>query len=167
MSKYLANKKTKKIFNGNIPKYDNEIKEIKTSSYIVGFLNANQPISHGSQKLMISKAEIEGDYFKLDTTNYQIEVLKDCVALISGTNFVDGSTSDAYIWSHITLNNVNITSKLERILNKDFTQCSIPTIAKKLEAGDKISMTVEYASANGMPSIRNSKDNSFLSVVKI
>lgn len=136
--------------------------------YIVGYLDSNQGISKGDNFVFaMGQADVLGDCFELDATNKQIKVLKDCTAILSGNLFVDGSLGDAYIWGKINVNNKVITSELSRIINRDFTTCSIPTKAVSLKANDVINMTVDYGSDSGNPVIRSSKDTTFLSIVRI
>lgn len=116
---------------------------------------------------LMASAETFGNYFELDSANHQIKVLKDCVAILGGAIFVDGTAGDNYIWAKIVVNNDNVTSNLARIINRDYTTCSIPSKAVSLKANDVIKMLIDYTSESGNPSVRSSHDCSFVSVVKI
>lgn len=144
--------------NPKIPRYEEK-------NYIVLSLNAKQNISQGNYNVNFTTAENEGSTFEFDSS--KVKVLKDCKALISGNVFIDGSLGDGYIWGRIYVNDVEITNHLERIINRDFTQASIPAIAVDLKANDVINMKIDYGSTAGNPSIRNGKANTFLSVVEI
>ena len=115
------------------------------------------------------KSEIEGSSFKVVNSN--VEVLEDCLALLSGSAFVDGSAGEGYVWGHIYVNDgekrTEVTNNLVRIINRDYTQTSIPATPIKLKKGTTISMTVGYASSEGIVSLRPGRSNTFLSVVKI
>ncbi|MCI8459910.1 MAG: collagen-like protein [Bacilli bacterium] len=147
------------------------INEINDKSYIITYLSKKQSISSGYNNVVFDSYEKEGNYFKFDKENSRLEVLEDCIALVSGSVFVDGSLGEGYVWSHIFINNlekqVEATSHLERIINRDYTHTSIPTKAVKLKKGDIVSMRVDYACDQGIISLRNGSSNTFLSVVKI
>lgn len=161
MSNSVLMDKDENILNPKIPRYEKK-------DYIVAYLNENQVISQGNNYTFnMATAEKEGNCFELDSTNKQIKVLKDCVALLSGAIFVDGSLGDNYIWAKIALNGNNVTGKLSRIINRDYTTCSIPAKVVSLKANDVIQMKVDYTSPSGNPQIRASHDCSFVSVVKI
>lgn len=152
----------------------NEIKRVVNNnsleaenSILLASVLESQSLNVGTQKLKIDTSEIVGNYFEFDNENNQIKVLKDCIALLSGSVFVDGSNGDGYVWAHIRVNSKNITSNLTRVINRDYTQCSIPTIATQLKTNDVIDCYVDYSIAGGTPKIRVSNDNTFLSVVKI
>lgn len=148
-----------KILNPHIPRYE--------SSYIVATLTKKQSLNNSLQLVKFDTAEEENDFFKLNVETNKIEVLKNCAALLSGNIFVDGSSGDGYVWSHIRINNKDITSNLTRIINRDYVQCSVPGVIKKLNKGDIVDMSIDYATTGGSPSIRDSSDNTFLSIVKI
>lgn len=148
-----------KISNPHIPRYE--------SSYIVATLAKKQLLNNSLQLVKFDTAEEENGFFKLDVETNKIEVLKNCTGLLSGNIFVDGSGGDGYVWSHIRINSKDITSNLTRIINRDYVQCSVPVVIKKLNKGDIVDMSVDYATTGGNPSIRNSSDNTFLSIVKI
>lgn len=161
MSNSVLMDKDENILNPKIPRYEKK-------DYIVAYLDGNQSIYNGNNlTFLMAVAEKKGNYFELDTTNHQIKVLKNCVALLSGAIFVDGSLGDNYIWAKITLNGNNVTGKLSRIINRDYTTCSIPAKVVSLKANDVIQMKVDYTSPSGNPQIRASHDCSFVSVVKI
>lgn len=147
------------IFNPKIPRYE--------SSYIVATLAKKQSLNNSLQLVKFDTSEEENGFFKLDVETNKIEVLKNCTGLLSGNIFVDGSSGDGYLWSHIRINSKDITSNLTRIINRDYVQCSVPVVIKKLNKGDIVDMSVDYATTGGNPSIRDSSDNTFLSIVKI
>ena len=148
--------------------FDNPNKRYEMKNYIVAYLNENQSIYNDNNMIfLMANAEKSGDYFKLDSINHQIKVLKDCVAILSGAIFVDGSLGDNYIWAKITVNGTSVTGNLSRIINRDYTTCSIPSKVISLKANDVIKMTVDYTSSSGNPNIRASHDCSFVSVVKV
>ena len=147
---------------------DERLTSIEEKNYIVTYLSGNQSIYNATNSTFnMATADIKGDCFELDSTNHQIKVLKDCVAILSGALFVDGSNGDNYIWAKITVNGNNITSNLARIINRDYTTCSIPTKVVSLKENDIIKMLIDYTSESGNPSIRASHDCSFVSVVKV
>ena len=148
--------------------FDNPNKRYEMKNYIVAYLNENQSIYNDNNMIfLMANAEKSGDYFELDSINHQIKVLKDCVAILSGAIFVDGSLGDNYIWAKITVNGTSVTGNLSRIINRDYTTCSIPSKVISLKANDVIKMTVDYTSPSGNPNIRASHDCSFVSVVKV
>lgn len=149
------------ILNPIIPRYEKK-------DYIVAYLNENQIIHFGNNTtFLMATSDNSGNYFELDSTNHQIKVLKDCDAILSGAIFVDGSNGDNYIWAKITVSGNNITSNLARIINRDYTTCSIPAKVVTLKVNDTIKMVIDYTSESGNPSIRSSHDCSFVSVVKV
>lgn len=161
MANNILKDKLGNILNPKIPRYEKK-------DYIVGYLDSNQRIFKGDNLVFaMATADIAGDSFELDIANKQIKVLKDCVAILSGALFVDGSLGDNYIWAKITVNGTSVTGNLSRIINRDYTTCSIPAKVISLKANDVIKMAVDYTSQSGNPVIRSSKDTSFLSVVKI
>lgn len=142
--------------------------EIKNKpSHIITTLSNSQSINLGLQLVKFDTESKVGDCFKLNNKTNKIEVLQDCVVLLSGSIFVDGTSGDGYVWSHIRVNAKDVVSNLTRIINRDYTQCSIPTIVKELSSGDMIDVSLDYATTGGTPKIRISNDNTFLSVVKI
>ena len=144
-----------------IPRYEEK-------NYMVAYLNGNQSIYYANDLIFnMATADSEGDYFELDSTNHQIKVLKDCVAILSGALFVDGSLGDNYILAKIFVNDTQVTSNLARIINRDYTTCSIPAKVVSLKANDVIQMKVDYTSPSGNPSIRASHYSSFVSVAKL
>ena len=146
----------------------NAINEVLEKSYAIGYTSSNQGIYMANNLTFnINQSEIVGSYFEFDESNHCIKVLKDCVAILSGALFVDGTEGDDYVWARIKVNTATITSKLERIINHDFTNLSIPTIPVSLKKDDIIKMELDYTSSIGNPSIRSGKNTSFLSVVKI
>lgn len=148
--------------------FDNPNKRYEMKNYIVAYLNENQSIYNDNNMIfLMANAEKSGDYFELDSINHQIKVLKDCVAILSGAIFVDGSLGDNYIWAKITVNGTSVTGNLSRIINRDYTTCSIPSKVISLKANSVIKMTVDYTSPSGNPNIRASHDCSFVSVVKV
>ncbi len=163
---YISNDELKNINNESINPKISRYEELKKNNYIVAHLSKRQPIANGSQAMLIDTAESEGDFFELNENEHTIKVLKDCTALISAAIFVDGTAGDGYIWGHIRISGNNIASKLDRIFNADYTQCSIASIPKKLSAGDTISIAIDYSSVAGSPTIRNSNDSTYLSIVK-
>lgn len=161
MSNSVLMDKDENILNPKIPRYEKK-------DYIVAYLNENQVISQSNNYTFnMAAAEKEGNCFELDSTNKQIKVLKDCVALLSGAIFVDGSLGDNYIWAKLSVNGNNVTSNLARIINRDYVHCSIPAKVVSLKANDTIKMLIDYTSESGNPSIRASHDCSFVSVVKV
>lgn len=142
-------------------------KALNNKSYLIATLSNSQSINLGLQLVKFDTESKVGDCFKLNNKTNKIEVLQDCVVLLSGSIFVDGSNGDGYVWAHIRVNSENITSNLTRVINRDYTQCSIPTIATQLKINDVIDCHVDYSLAGGTPKIRVSNDNTFLSVVKI
>lgn len=164
-SGYISNDGLKDINNNQvnpkIPRYE--------GSYAVAYLSKAQPISAGDTNVLYDKSEIEGSSFKIVNSN--VEVLEDCLALLSGSAFVDGSAGEGYVWGHIYVNDgekqTEVTNNLVRIINRDYTQTSIPATPIKLKKGTTISMTVGYASSEGIVSLRPGRSNTFLSVVKI
>lgn len=161
MSNCAIKDKDGNILNPKIPRYEKK-------DYIVAYLNSNQNIYHSNNMtFLMASAETFGNYFELDSANHQIKVLKDCVAILGGAIFVDGTAGDNYIWAKIVVNNDNVTSNLARIINRDYTTCSIPSKAVSLKANDVIKMLIDYTSESGNPSVRSSHDCSFVSVVKI
>lgn len=139
-----------------------------SKSYMVGYLSSTQNISKGdSFTFNMQESESLGDYFELDKSNKAIKVLKDCVAIISGSIFVDGSLGEGYVMSKLMINDSASVVTLERIMNKDYTVTSIPSKAVSLKKNDTLQIKVDYTSDSGNPSIRSAKNTSFLSVLKI
>lgn len=163
----MANHNILKL-NGQIMQFDNPNKRYEMKNYIVAYLSENQSIyNNNNMTFLMTNAEKSGNYFELDSTNHKINVLKDCFALISGALFVDGSLGDNYIWAKISVNGNNVTGNLARIINRDYTTCSIPAKVVSLKAGDIIQMKIDYTSPSGNPTIRASHDCSFVSVLKV
>lgn len=81
--------------------------------------------------------------------------------------FFDSTEGDSYVWLKIKKNNTVISSKLERIINRNFPQASIATKPISLTKDDTLSLVLEYGGSTGNPSIRASKDVTFFSVTKI
>ena len=81
--------------------------------------------------------------------------------------FFDSTEGDSYVWLKIKKNNTVISSKLERIINRNFLQASIATKPISLTKDDTLSLVLEYGGSTGNPSIRASKDVTFFSVTKI
>lgn len=161
MSNDVFKNKDDAILNPKIPRYEKK-------DYIVAYLNGNQSIyNDNNMTFLMATADSSGNYFKLDSINHQIKVLKDCTAVLSGALFVDGSLGDNYIWAKITVNSNQVTGNLSRIINRDYTTCSIPAKVVSLKANDVIQMKVDYTSPSGNPQIRASHDCSFVSVAKI
>ena len=161
MSNSVLMDKDENILNPKIPRYEKK-------NYIVAYLNENQVISRGNNYTFnMATAEKEGNCFELDSTNKQIKVLKDCVALLSASTFVDKSTGEGYVHAKVFINGENVASNLTRIINRDYTVCSVPAKAISLKANDVIQMKIDYTSDSGNPQIRASNDCSFVSVVKI
>lgn len=147
------------IYNPKIPRYE--------SNGIVTTLQSDQSISKGLYTVNFTNSNIDSSYFKLDDKTHKIEVMKDCHVLISGNCFVDGATGEGYCWGMIYVNDSIITSMLERIINRDYVNTSIPAKLVSLKKGDKISMKLDYTSSDGNPKIRAQTDTTFLSVAKI
>lgn len=135
-------------------------------SFIVVYLTANQAISQGVYDVKFARNTILGDCFEL-TNNGRIRVKKACNAIISGNCFVDGAGGDGYCWGEIFVNGYVQTSQLERIINRDYVNTSIPAKAVNLKENDEIYMRLDYACTIGNPVIRNQTDTTFLSVIKI
>lgn len=135
-------------------------------SFIVVYLTANQTISQGDYSVIFTRNTILGDYFEL-TNNGRIRVKKACNAIISGSCFVDGAGGDGYCWGKIFVNKYVQSSQLERIINRDYVNTSIPAKAVSLKENDEIYMKLEYACTVGNPVIRSQIDTTFLSVIKI
>lgn len=147
------------ILNPKIPRYE--------SRGIVVTLQNTQNISQGVYLVNFSNSNSDNEYFKLNTSTHKIEVLKDCIALISGNCFVDGAGGDGYCWGEIFVNEYVQTSQLERIINRDYVNTSIPAKIINLKAGNEVYMKLDYASSVGNPKIRAQADTTFLSIVKI
>lgn len=146
----------------------NAINEALEKSYAIGYTSSSQGIYMANNLTFnINQSEIVGSYFEFDESNHCFKVLKDCVAILSGALFVDGTDGDNYVWGRIKVNTTTITSKLERIINRDFTNLSIPSTSVSLKKDDIIKMELDYTSSTGNPSIRSGKNTSFLSVTKV
>ena len=145
------------------------INDIKNDrAFIVGYLSSSQDIWNANNiRVNINASITEGDYFQLDSENHQITVLKDCIAILSGGIFVDGSEGDGYVWGRIRVSGTTKTSHLERIINHDFTNVGIPTTAVKLNQNDTITLELDYTSTSGNPSLRSGDAITFLSVAKL
>lgn len=135
----------------------------KQEHYATAYLSSNQSITQGHNNVAFNKSEVHGDYF--DFKNNEIIVKKKCVAMLSGSAFVDGSTGDGYVWAKITVNGLQKNNHLERIINRDYTMTSLPSAPVQLNVGDIITMTVEYTSSNG--SLRSGAYVTFMAVTKI
>nr|DAK84687.1 MAG TPA: tail collar fiber protein [Caudoviricetes sp.] len=147
---------------------NDKIKKITTPIGIVVGLSSSQSISQGNNTVFFNTVFLtNGEVFSLDSSRHVVDVLEDCFAIISGGVFVDGSQGEGYVWARIKINDNIVTSSLERIINRDFTNSSIPSKFVSLKKGDKISMLVEYTSSSGIISIRSASDTTFLSIVKI
>lgn len=147
---------------------ENGIEEATAVSYVTAFLGTKQHISKTTnRKILLDTAYVKGDYFEFDKDNNQIKVLKNCTASISAHCFVENSDGDNYIFLHILKNSSNIAGHLQEIINRMYTNCSIPAVAIDLVAGDIITMTIDYESGSGDPYIRNNRENTWLSVVKL
>ena len=108
-----------------------------------------------------------GKYFELDTVEHVIKILHTCEALVSASAFFDGTEGDSYAWLKISKNNNVVASKLERIINREFPHATIAAKPISLTKGDSLKLVLEYGGSTGNPSIRASKDVTFLSVTKI
>lgn len=155
----VLNDKNGNILNPKIPRYE--------SRGIVVTLQNTQNISRGVSTVNFSNSNSDNEYFKLNTSTHKIEVLKDCTALISGNCFVDGAEGDGYCWGKIFINEYIQTSQLERIINRDYVNTSIPSKVVNLKSGSEVYMKLDYACSSGNPKIRAQADTTFLSVVKI
>lgn len=153
------NDKNGNILNPKIPRYE--------SRGIVATLQNAQNISRGVYTVNFSNSNSDNEYFKLNTSTHKIEVLKDCMALISGNCFIDGAGGDGYCWGEIFVNKYVQTSQLERIINRDYVNTSIPAKIVNLKVGNEVYMKMDYASSAGNPKIRAQADTTFLSIVKI
>lgn len=153
------NDKNGNILNPKIPRYE--------SRGIVVTLQNTQNISQGVYLVNFSNSNSDNEYFKLNNSTHKIEVLKDCMALISGNCFVDGAVGDGYCWAEIFVNEYVQTSQLERIINRDYVNTSVPAKIVNLKAGNEVYMKLDYASSDGNPKIRAQADTTFLSIVKI
>ena len=142
---------------------------INEKSYINAYLNSKQAISQGDQFLInLTDKEIKGDYFELDASAHTIKILKDCLAIISGTIFVEDTAGDSgYVYLQIKKNNADISLNLENIDGKNFISVTVASKAIELKQNDIIKMTVDYTSDSGNPKIRGEHKDTFLSIVKI
>lgn len=147
------------ILNPKIPRYE--------SRGLIATLQNTQNISQGVYLVNFSNSNSDNEYFKLNISTHKIEVLKDCIALISGNCFVDGAGGDGYCWGEIFVNEYVQTSQLERIINRDYVNTSIPAKIVNLKEGNEVYMKLDYASSAGNPKIRAQADTTFLSIVKI
>lgn len=147
------------VYNPKVPRYE--------SSYLIATISDKYSWSEGDYKLSLSRVyESVGNYFKLEEG--KIKVLKDCYAVVSGASFMDGSAGEGYIRAHIKKNGkYNISTNLERIINRDFTCNSIPAMPLSLKKGDFLELWIEYASNTGALYVRQGADNTFLSVAKL
>lgn len=145
-----------------------KIEEATFSTGIVVGLSDAQSISQGTNIVSLNATFLNnGILFSLDSSEHVVNVLDNCFAIISGGAFVDGSEGEGYVWARIKINDNIVTSSLERIINRDYTNSPIPSKFVSLKKGDKISMLVEYTSSSGIISIRSASDTTFLSIVKI
>ena len=147
---------------------ENAINEATEEAFINAYLESNQEISKGdAYKIKLAKAEIEGEYFELDKANYNVRVLKDCVALIDASVFVDESSGDGYVNLKVNVNDKAIKASLVRIINRDYTNVVAGSKAIKLSEGDIINLKVDYTSDSGNPKLRASENTTGLTIVKI
>lgn len=138
------------------------------SSWIVATISNKQNVWNSTNiQINVDTEEKMGKYFELDTTEHVIKVLHSCEALVSASAFFDRTEGDSYVWLKINKNNTIVASKLERIINRDFPQASVTTKPISLIKGDTLKLVLEYGGTTGNPSIRPSKDVTFLSVTKI
>lgn len=147
---------------------EDAINEATEEAFINAYLESNQEISNGNNhKVKLAKAEIEGKYFELDKTNYNVRVLKDCVVLIGATVFVDKSAGDGYVFLKVNVNDKTISASLVRITNRDYTNVVSGFKAIKLSEGDIINLKVDYTSDSGNPKLRATESTTGLTIVKI
>lgn len=138
------------------------------SSWIVATISNKQNVWNSTNiQINVDSEEKIGKYFELDTTEHVIKVLHSCEALVSASAFFDGTEGDSYVWLKINKNNTVVASKLERIINRDFPHASVAAKPISLTKGDTLKLILEYGGSTGNPSIRASKDVTFLSVTKI
>lgn len=138
------------------------------SSWIVATISKKQNVWNSTNiQINVDTEEKVGKYFELDTTEHVIKVLYSCEALVSASAFFDATEGDSYAWLKINKNNTVVASKLERIINRDFPHASVAAKPISLAKGDTLKLVVEYGGSSGNPSIRASKDVTFLSVTKI
>lgn len=147
---------------------ENAINEATEEAFINAYLESNQEISQGNNyKIKLAKAEIEGEYFELDKANYNVRVLKDCVALIDASVFVDESAGDGYVFLKVNVNDKTIKASLVRIINRDYTNVVTGSKAIKLSKGDIINLKLDYTSDSGNPKLRATESTTGLTIVKI
>ncbi len=133
-------------------------------SYIVATLKTAQEISRGNNFLVkLNVADENGDFFKLNSAG-KIEVLKDCMAHLSSKLFVHDCGGEGYVFSKIKVNNNEISSSLERIVNRDYTQSIDSGITYELKKGDIVSLAVDYTSDTGNPKIRSGANATNISI---
>lgn len=125
--------------------------------------NNNQNISKGNGfKFSFSNQDVKGDFFQITSTS-EIRVLKDCRAYISSKVFVEKTSGQGYVMSHVIRNGAIITEALEK-MEQDFTDCVDSGTILDLKANDLILMTVDYTSGSGNPEIRAGKTNSTINI---
>lgn len=138
------------------------------SAWLVANISNKQNVWNSTNiQINVDSEEKIGDYFELDKINHTIKILHNCEALVSASAFFDGTEGDSYVWLKIVKNTTVIASKLERIINRDFTQAAISSKPISLAKGDTLKLSLEYGGNSGNPSIRSSKDVTFLSIAKI
>lgn len=138
------------------------------SSWLVATISNKQNVWNFTNiQINVDLEEKVGKYFELDKINHVIKILHNCEALVSASVFFDSTEGDSYAWLKINKNNTVVASKLERIINRDFPQVSIAAKPISLKKDDTLKLVVEYGGTAGNPSIRTSKDVTFLAITKI
>lgn len=135
--------------------------------YFIGWNNNNQEISRGDDyQILLNAEESSGDYFSI-FDNGKIKVLKDCTTYIVSKIFIDKSAGEGYVLSKIKVNGNIVSNSLERIIERDYTNCIDSGTICKLKAGDIITLTVDYTSHSGNPVIRTGKSFSSISIFTV
>ena len=136
-------------------------------SYITAWNSSTQSISNGNDyQLFLNTSELDGNYFKI-TEDGKIKVLKDCIAYLTSKVFIDDSIGEGYVMIKTKVNNEGISASLERIIDRDYTNCVDSGTAYNFKANDVISVLVDYTSTSGNPKIRSGRNFSSISIFTI